>query len=312
MNRVDPPYPEPEFLERIPWDDTGHPLAVTIGSWNIAVLGLDRATTSRLGTRWGGFVREQRVSDPDLTLACADCRGGGGLGLGPWREGEVYRLEGALVGGRPVVRSYNFCMAPGLEGGGVWRLVLGGAAQEPTERTVENAVRSLVSRLALQAGGFALHGAGVRRDGQTWIYAGRSGAGKSTAVALSSPCESLGDDFAVAVPADGGWSTCAVPFDNSEQAPDHPVPGLLALGAILRLFHAEAGEDDQVEVPPAVLRAASLLNAVMLPGLFADLGDTVLTNAGRFVEHGRFGHLRFHKDRNFLEPVRSFLSSAGR
>lgn len=312
MKRVDPPYPEPETLERIPWAETGHSLALTIGSWRIAVLGLDRETASRLGLRWGGFVREEPPGDPDLSLTCADRRAGGGLGLGPWTEGEIYRLEGALVGGRPVVRSYNFCMAPGVAGRGVWRLVLGGADQEPVERTVENAVRSLVSRLALQAGGFALHGAGVRRDGQTWIYAGRSGAGKSTAVTLSSPCECLGDDFAVAIPGNGGWSTCAVPFDNREQAPGHPVPGLLPLGAILRLFHAEAGEDDQVEVPPAVLRAASLLNAVMLPGLFADLGDAVLINAGRFVEAGRFGHLRFHRNRRFLEPVRTFLATAGR
>ena len=307
MTATDPPFPDPDALERIPWDDSGGSLALSIGPWSFAVLGLDRDTNHRLRHRWGGFGRPGHLVDPDLTLACADCRAGGSLGLGPWSAGEAYRLEGALVEGRPVVRSYNFCMAPCGERPGLWKVVLGGAAGEPLERTVENAVRCLVSRLALLAGGFALHGAGVRREGDTWIYAGKSGAGKSTAVALTSPCESLGDDFAVAIPWSGTWSTCAVPFDNSEQAPDSPVSGLLPLGAILRLFHAAAGEPDRVEEPSAVLRTASLLNAVMLPGLFPDLGDTVLRNVSRYAADHRFGHLMFHRDPEFVDRVLRFV-----
>jgi len=308
MTCADPPYPDPRTLDRIPWDRSGEALTLTIGPWRIAVQGLDPETEGGLAVRWGGFSSPGLPDRPDLQLFCVDRTAGENLGLGTWQPGEVYRLEGALVAGRPVIRSYNFCMTTEGGGDGNWKLVLGGAPEEPLERTVENAVRCLVSRLALRAGGFALHGAGVRRSGETWIYAGTSGAGKSTAVSLTAPCESLGDDFALAIPHDGRWATCAVPFDNSERAPDRPITGLLPLGAILRLFQAGAGEAVQVQAPPSVLRTASLLTTVMLPGLFVDLVDAEIENAGCFAAEGQFGHLKFHKEQSFVEQVRLFVS----
>ncbi len=308
MISADPPFPDLASMDRIPWDLSGTDLTLSIGPWRIVLRGLNTETTQVLERRWGGFCRPGSGEQPDVLLLCADRTADGGLGLGSWRQGEVYRLEGALVEGQPVVRSYNFCMAPSGERPGSWKLVLGGARGEPLDRTIENAVRCMVSRLALTAGGFALHGAGVRRSGHTWIYAGRSGAGKSTAVRLSAPCESLGDDFAVTFPRDGVWTTCAVPFDNSERAPGRPVAGLLPLSAILRLFQADAGEPLRVEAPTPVVRTASLLNSVMLPGLFADLQEAVLENVERFAAEGRFGHLHFHKDRQVADPVLAFVS----
>jgi hypothetical protein len=68
----------------------------------------------------------------------------------------------------------------------------------------------------------------------------------------------------------------------------------------------------QVEAPQPVLRSASLLSAVMLPGLFADLGEAVLKNTGRFAAEGRFGHLHFHKDPAFVERVLAFISRENR
>ncbi len=306
MTGSDPPYPDIRTLDRIPWESSGQAMTLAIGPWRIGIRGLTPALEGLLARRWGGFSRPGFPDDPSLELLAAHCTAGAGLGLGSWSPGEVYRLEGAMVEGRQVIRSYNFCMAPVGDGPGTWKLVLGGADGEPLPRTVENAVRCLVSRLALLDGGFALHGAGVRKSGKTWIYAGESGAGKSTAVSLSSPCDGLGDDFAVTVPRDGGWATCAVPFDNSEQAPGEPVRGLIPLGAILRLFKAGPGEQPRVEVPAEAMKIASLLTCVMLPGLFSDLTDTVLENVHRFVMAERFGHLHFHKDRRFVDQALAF------
>jgi len=304
---MDRPYPDLETLDQVPLDPGGQALTLAIGPWTIGVHGLEADLAAGLLRRWGGFARPGSAGAGDVNLFCAWSQGPG-LGIGGWEEGEAYRLEGALVAGRPVVRSYNFCMAPSGEGDGNWKLVLGGATGEPPERTVENAVRCMVSRLALTAGGFAFHGAGVRRSGETWIYAGPSGAGKSTAVSLTAPCDSLGDDFAVALPGTSGWITCAVPFDNSEKATERPVEGLLPLGAILRLFQAVAGDPSRVELPAPVLRTASLLTSVMLPGLFVDLGDAAIENAGRFVSEGLFGHLHFHMDHEFVDRIHSFVS----
>jgi hypothetical protein len=112
----------------------------------------------------------------------------------------------------------------------------------------------------------------------------------------------------VAVPGDGGWATCAVPFDNSERAPDRPVAGLLPLGAILRLFKADRGEPVRLESQESVWRTASLLTSVMLPGLFVDLEEAVLRNTDRFASEGLYGHLHFHRDRRFVDQVQAFMS----
>jgi hypothetical protein len=209
----------------------------------------------------------------------------------------LYRLESGQVDGALVLRSYNFCTCPGKDDDRVWSLVLGGAPDEPLERTMENAVRSLVARIALQEGGFAVHGAGIRREGMTWIYAGVSGAGKSTAVKLSATCQELGDDFAVVVPGEAGWSTMALPFDNREKAPADPIKGLLPLDGIWKLFQATAA---RIEQPPALLAIASLLSCVMLPGLFPDLAQQLAGNVERYVREGSFGHLYFRNDPDFL------------
>ena len=46
----------------------------------------------------------------------------------------------------------------------------------------------------------ALHGAGVMREERAYLFVGPSRSGKSTAVRLSAPAISMGDDFAVVLP----------------------------------------------------------------------------------------------------------------
>jgi len=255
---------------------TERALTLRLGNWDLALEGLSEHLEACLEERWGGFVRPGASSEPRIRIRCVDrTQTRGGLGLGAWSPGELYRLESGQVDGALVLRSYNFCMCPGKDDDRVWSLVLGGAPDEPLERTMENAVRSLVARIALQEGGFALHGAGIRREGMTWIYAGASGAGKSTAVKLSATCQELGDDFAVVVPGEAGWSTMALPFDNREKAPADPIKGLLPLDGAWKLFQATAV---RVETPPTLVAIASLLSCVMLPGLFPDLAQQLAGN----------------------------------
>jgi hypothetical protein len=273
-------------------------LTLRLGGWDLVLEGLSAQLESDLRARWGGFVRPGESSAPRLRVRCVDrSRAGSGLGLGTWTPGELYRLESRQVDGALVLRSYNFCMCPQQDDDRQWLLVLGGAPDEPLERTIENAVRSLVARIALQEGGFAVHGAGIRRAGKTWIYAGVSGAGKSTAVKLSAPCQELGDDFAVVVPGESGWNTMALPFDNREKAPADPVQGLLPLDGVWKLFQANVA---RVETPPAVVAVASLLSCVMLPALFPNLVEQLSGNVERFAREGSFGHLNFRYDPDFL------------
>jgi hypothetical protein len=161
---------------------------------------------------------------------------------------------------------------------------------------LDNAARYLVARLAIERGGLALHGAGVRRDSRAWIFAGPSGAGKTTAMRLSAPAESLGDDFAVVVPFEGGWAAPALPFDNTESGPDNPVRGLTPLAGVWRIFQADR---HRVERPSGVLAQASLLACAAFPWALPDLSDRAGESVSLFAASGRFGHLHFAPDPGF-------------
>jgi len=265
---------------------------LTIGADTIRFEGLSDAFAAALDARWGGFVGPARAEAPRIVVRAV--RGDGSAWLPRWRPGESYRLEADATAGPLLVRSYHFALGP--EVSGAWRLAVQDQADEPVGRILDNAARYLVARLALEAGGLALHGAGVRRGGRAWIFAGPSGSGKTTAVGLSAPAESLGDDFAVVVPFAGGWAVPALPFDNAERAPRDPVRGLTPLAGVLRLFQSER---HSVERPTGVLAQAALLACAAFPWALPDLADRAGESVAALAASGLFGHLHFALDPGF-------------
>ncbi|HZN55610.1 MAG TPA: hypothetical protein VFB67_09840, partial [Candidatus Polarisedimenticolaceae bacterium] len=195
-----------------------------IGPLAIRFEGLGDALDEVLDDRFGGFVERGKAA-PSVTVRRKE--DAAARGLAPWAPGERYRIEADRASGRLVVRSYHFVLSE--EAPGSWRLSIDAAGREPAGRILENVARYVLAHLAIERGGFALHGAGVRREGRAWIFAGPSGAGKTTAAALSRPCESLGDDFAVVLPDGEGLGVPAVPFDNAEVATEPAVRGLVPL-----------------------------------------------------------------------------------
>jgi hypothetical protein len=265
-------------------------LRTALGS--IRFEGLAETQARAIDERWGGFARPPS-GEAGLVVRCV---GGDGEGWLPrWRPGERYRLEaGTTEGSDVLVRSYHFAMMP--LAGPVWRLAIEETPDEPSGRILDNAARYLVARLALLRSGLAFHGAGLYRKGRAWIFAGPSGAGKTTAVALSGPAESLGDDFAVAVPHGGGWATCALPFDNAERAAETPVEGLLPLARVCRLYQAP---EHRLERPHGVMAQASLLACVAFPWAIPDLAERAADAVAALATSGTFVHLRFARDPGF-------------
>jgi len=220
---------------------------------------------------------------------------GDGAGwLPPWRPGEGYRIEADAEGGALLVLSYHFALRP--EGASGWRLAVTDTGAEPMGRVYDNVARYLVARLAIARGGLALHGAGVRRGRRAWIFAGPSRSGKSTAARLSAPAESLGDDFAVVLPNGPRWSTCALPFDNSERAPSDPPRGMFEVARVCRLFKAER---HRVEEPSGVIAQASLLACNAFPWALPDVADRAGEAIARFAASGRYLHLHAAMDAGF-------------
>ncbi len=265
---------------------------LTLGDQTIRFEGLSEALASAIDARWGGFASTSAARSPRLIVRAV--RSDDGPWLRRWSAGERYRLEADASGGPLIVRSYHFALSPEVSGS--WRLAICGQDREPIGRVLDNAARYLVARIALEAGGLALHGAGVLRGGRAWIFAGVSGAGKSTAAGVSSGTTPLGDDFAVVLPEGVGWATHAVPFDNTEKAPDAPVRGLVPLAGVLRLFKAPT---HRIEQPAGVIAQASLMSCAAFPWALPDLAERAEDAVARISASGAFRHLHFAQDAGF-------------
>src|SRR5207245_7050772 len=100
----------------------------------------------------------------------------------------------ALEGG--VFRSVTYRLASWFDiGRRRGQIALGRGDLDPAGRALENFLRSAVAWIALDQGGFLLHGAGVVRSDRCFLFYGPSGAGKSTLAAVSTEGQVISDDL---------------------------------------------------------------------------------------------------------------------
>jgi hypothetical protein len=124
---------------------------------------------------------------------------------------------------------------------GIWTPV-----EDPAEfwGVVENVLRPLVALRLLLSGGLLVHSAAVALDGRGFVFAGRSGAGKSTVAhrAVSSGLPVLSDDLNAIVFENGRFVVAPLPFTGDlEPADVSPVAAPVA--AIIGL---EKGTDESL------------------------------------------------------------------
>jgi hypothetical protein len=252
--------------------------------------GLDESLAADLQRRWGGFVVERPATPPDLAVRF----GGGGPGtwLERWKPGEVYRIEASGGDEDRVVASYHFALERRV-GETFWRAGISADPQEPLPRIAENVVRFLVAHLALDLGGFAMHAAGVLHEGRAVLFAGPSRAGKSTAAKLVRGAQSLGDDYGLVVRTGDGWSSPAVPFDNSERVENRPSSGSHPVAAVWRLHQSD---ETRVEHPLGLAASAGLISCAAFAWAMPERSGELLDHVRSFAEQGLFHELYFTRD----------------
>jgi hypothetical protein len=265
-------------------------LTLVVGDFAIRIEGLNDSVCALLRRRWGGFLERSTPGEPRMTVRVF--RGGPEYWLDAPRRGEPYRIEALEDDPHRIVASYHFAVGAD-ERPGTWRVGITDDAREPLERILDNTLRFVTARLAVEEGGFAMHAAGVLHEGRAWLFAGPSRAGKSTVVRLLAPAKSLGDDFGLVLPDRGGWSAPAVPFDNSERVEHEPPAGLIPVAGIWRLYQAT---ETRVESPPCGRAVASLTGCTAFPWAMPELSQRLLEHVERFVTDASFHHLHFTED----------------
>lgn len=270
---------------------------IVIGSWCLAVTGLQRRLAEELDSCWGAFLAREPTAEPRLRLNLFV--GGEHFCLRQLKRAEEYRIEAEFPRGVPLLRSYGFAACPDKTDRS-WRIALNTECDEPPARTLENAVRSLVARAAIEDGGFAMHAAGVLKKGRAFLFAGKSNSGKTTVVSLSRPCSSLGDDYGVVLPDGESWSAPAVPFDNSGIAPAATNAGLHRVAGVWRLFKSSK---TRIERPGPAMLEPSLLACTTYPWIMPDLMERLLDQVRSFSTVVRYEHLHFRPDPGFWDLI---------
>ena len=146
---------------------------------------------------------------------------------------EVYRMHTALDGG--MFRTVSYRLASWID---VTRregaIALASGERDPAPRALENFLRSSVAWLAIETGGFFLHGASIVRGGRCYLFYGPSGAGKSTLAAMNTEGKVISDDLTLVLRGPGGLLAAGGPFRGT-YAGGTPVVGTFPVAGFYRL-----------------------------------------------------------------------------
>lgn len=164
---------------------------------------------------------------------------------------------------------------------------------------VDSFLRALLGLYLPTRNGVLLHACAVSHAGAGYVFAGRSGAGKSTVARLLSPCAQVLSDELVAVRrAAGGWQVFSTPFwgEFAQPGTNLSVP----LKAIYILQHAS-----QHRLEPLPLRRA--LSALFQCSLqFAEgaaVAEWMLNTVSALIREVTVYHLHFLPDLGFWKLV---------
>jgi hypothetical protein len=101
------------------------------------------------------------------------------------------------------------------------------------EYALDSLLRILLTMVLLPRRGFLLHAATVVRDGKAYVFAGRSGAGKSTVASLSPSGTVLTDEISLLRFTEGRWHAYGTPFWGEFRAAGmnehYPIAGVYSL-----------------------------------------------------------------------------------
>jgi hypothetical protein len=159
---------------------------------------------------------------------------------------------------------------------------------------VDYFVRAFIALLAFRSGGLLIHAAGIVRQGQTYLFFGHSGSGKTTVARNSVNDLVLNDDLLVLFLDSSGWQAYATPFWNPGQV--QPVPGGAPMVGLYRLV-----QDTQVFLEP-MSKAQALAELVSNIPIIPDdpaKGKVLLERLQKLLESVPVWRLHFLPDASF-------------
>lgn len=175
-----------------------------------------------------------------------------------------------------------------------------------------NLLRWFASTLLIRKNALLLHGSGIVRDGNGYVFFGQSGAGKTTSVGLIEERDPdalvIGDDVLIIEAAQTGPVLHTAPLGSGythEPPPRRRVP-------IAGLFALQQDSEDRIEGVPPAEQLARLTGSAMA-GFFEENGAAALELAARIVGESPSGvkKLHFRKSADFWKLILRMNSGSG-
>lgn len=218
-------------------------LTVQIGDIAIRLHPESASFNEPLSDRFFGFLTDRRpVVAADLDVLLAGRRAVPDMEISVSRSGSLWRIERGdfLAEWNPLSRR-------------------GWVKQSANPHPTDTVLRIVHSLLLAEEGGFLLHASSVVRKGRAFLFAGVSGAGKTTISQLAPRDAILLTDEISYVRRDGdGYRAYGTPFAGSLQKPGENIFAPVACAFLL-----EKGPENRIDDVDAATSARSLLRSVL-------------------------------------------------
>jgi hypothetical protein len=165
---------------------------------------------------------------------------------------------------------------------------------------LDSLLRILLSWILLRYAGFLLHAATVVRNGRAYVFAGGSGAGKSTVAALSPTGSVWTDEISLLRREKGEWRAYGTPFWGEFRA-----AGSNSSAPVAGIFGLRQAHGNRVEALGPVGLLRNVLPNVLFFSRDAAANQRLLEILGQAVKEIPGYNLAFRKDKTFWEALPS-------
>jgi hypothetical protein len=229
-----------------PWGEDS--IRLELPSSLVTIDGLSREQWRTIARDYASFVVGWNEASRGADMVCRAGRLEQPLALPP----EQFAINGQYsplirrTGAGIAITGFDFLGHLDRGGSAPIHAALAVAKEEELARSfvLENFLRILLAHHALDRGGVLLHSAGVLYRDRTYLFSGRSNAGKTTLArkAAAASARVLSDDINLVIPENGAYRVHKVPFTGEfgRRAENFSGCGSFPLGGLVLLEKAPA------------------------------------------------------------------------